>query len=959
MTVATDLQRQNCPRSMLFAQIEGLEPILCERVDSPPAAAWTTRSMLACLRPPDEEWSQGLDLGEMTVKPSAQTFTLDDIPDPTDSTRSYFGRLFAPGRWSQSGVARSLLADVEAGPAQYVGANATAIEVKNAADFPASGTAYIGQETFSYFSITGNTFNVDTRGLYPPVGTELGGTYRIPVAGAEDYWTEVTEVPYSWLGRLIALYIVTYDELAGAWHAYDDKELLWVGRISDRVRFDSDTIGWQLVAEHVLKDLDRQIATDLPRVMLESINLSGPLGRTFTAQLHWAEAALQQAFAWATAYITIAAGFYKSADDVMSAIVTQLNLSTNWQPDWSVNYYMKFAYCPAIGGDAAYLMVRNFYATVLVHLAITPYDTRPGAGTLCQALHACGFDIGKKIEMDVPPGGSPTKIQTDATPFAAYHPLSQAVNGSKLAIYYAPASDLWTNQGDFGATLAYLAIRKASLIDMETGTYLAAYNGFFVGGTAPGFGYIAADKVSGVELSKDPRETATGAWAGQRFGEEPCWIDQIYKPVQVPNTGPVRGPFQMLLYPLLSSGTPGTNHGLYDALVPTLSLGIPSAIVDTASFLEADSTIVGGALANRHLYVIAEPTTIGEMLKRECKLFGFFLAWDRGKLRLRSLRRNNYDTWTETLSDAAKTEQGEWPSPEWSHETVINQWKCKVNYNLDTGKYGPEITIRNARSRQALRVTKSVTIEHPGVCINSQSENVIELLNSELLAGAEYLGLPVAVVNVSLAHTRMLRLAIGDVVLFTSSLQYDPFGSGLLSTSCHALVVDLAWKFASRKGRASLLQLSRYAESEKPPWGACALVDITATNGGWNATTKQLTLVPFYVGDADCDAKDGSAFKSGYTISIFESTAANGWVGIYVPLMFGTVTVAKDFEADGPNLLTVEEDLGASWDPDKEYVVIPGAYETCTTAQQFDGLYPADPSTLLIESTWAAKLWGG
>jgi hypothetical protein len=738
---------------------------------------------------------------------------------------------------------------------------------------------------------------------------------------------------------VIALYIVTYDELTGAWNAYADAELLWVGRVTDRGTFVPERACWQLVAEHILNDLERQIAVDLPRSQLEGINLSGTLGRVFTAELRWVNSTATNS----VAYISIDADIYTSSNALWSAIMYELNTSANWSGT-AFNY----VWFSSLFVDGKYtVMINNSHGSVDIELTITPYDKRAGAILYpCHALGACGFPM-LGYSRVVAPATSFGTIPAEEKAFAAYHPLSQAVNNSRLCVERGPTT-FWASQGDYGATAAYLIVRKAQLAVDKEGAYIAEYNGFFYDGAA-----------GGVELLGDPR-TGTGyAYAGQRLNEEPCWVEQIWMPVRTTATQQMRGPFEMLLFALLSTGTPGTNHATYDALPLDISLAIPSAIVDTASFLEADTLIAGSALAARHLHVIGEPITMADLLKRECKLFGFFLAWDRGKLRLRNLRHNAYDTWTETLGDKDKITPSEWPGVEWSHDTVINCWKCKVRYDLDTGKYGPEITIRNARSREALRVTKSTTIEHPGICIDDPAANVIALLESELLAGADSLGFPVGVVNVSLAHTKMLRVSVGDVVLYTSSLQYDPFGSGLMSTSCYALVVDCAWKYASRRGRATLLQMSRYAASEKPPWAAAALVDITASNGGWNATTKQLTLVPHYIGDPSYDSKDGATLQAGYKISIIESGSAS-WEGISDPLMFSPHTIAKAFEADGANILTLVDGPGTTWDPEKEYVVVPGAYGDCTLAQKADGFYLGDPDLHTFESNVAqCKLWGG
>jgi hypothetical protein len=235
----------------------------------------------------------------------------------------------------------------------------------------------------------------------------------------------------------------------------------------------------------------------------------------------------------------------------------------------------------------------------------------------CQALTAIGFDLTAlphRIEGGIPSGddpeGSGVKVVEAAdAPFVAYHNLFEGSNGRKIGVQGAWYGDaFWHEQGDWdGGQRATVQIKGAYLSkEKPKGRYLTWYNDrgreAFIDGTQGEAQYLA--------LCGSPRGLLTGksyaswGYVGQREGDNPICVKNVYVPTYELADGTTRGPFEQLLFPMLSSGTPGANHAKYDACPLDLSVNIPACLVDIESFLEADRIVAASPLAQRPCYVI-------------------------------------------------------------------------------------------------------------------------------------------------------------------------------------------------------------------------------------------------------------------------------------------------------------------------------------------------------------------
>lgn len=928
MTVTTDIATATGVHRRLFIKIDGLPDILWQRGNQA-LPSWAGRTHRTCLSV-RSEFSSDLDLGEMKAGISAMEFELDDIE--ASSGVSYFGQLFAPARWSAAGNdhARVLLGTA---PETYLNANATTIPLVNSTVLGATGTGYIGQETISW---TGNAANILTgvsKGLYPCVGTTYGYTYKRPELATKGASMHVGEVPYSWLGRRVALYVHTYDKASGAWHAEAQSVLLWVGRISDEIRQEGSTGRWVLSCVSILDDLDVKIAADLPESRLNGINLQGEKGRTF--QVSWYLGGSSSAI------VTVAKGHYTGA----SLAKELTNELFGALPTAELNIEVEVNEKTGKSGIHLYSHLAADSVTVVIHSINAEF---------CHAWAALGFieDSSGVIYSGTSPN-TVAGVYKLSTYYEDWHPLSLDCNGGYL--YVVDEEELWADQGDNASSRAFVKIEDAT-IDLhrkKEGTYLASYS--------------ALDAVNTrLELAAHVDGSYGGnAYVAHKADDQgqAAMVKQIYIPQwKHSTTGAIRGPFELLLYTLLSSGTSSYNDATYDDLPLALSVGMQSDLVDTASFLAASKAVVTSALAHRTAYVIDEPISWSELAKREAQLFGYTPVWRRGKISMVQVLDPDVAGWDLTLDEGNNLEnpgEPEWPTMKMSVDTVVNQYNCKFQYDNTTGKYGPPIVITDVDSVQGLRITKAVTVEHPGVYSGLKSSDLRKILPAEFTGRG--LRFPSPIMSRSLAPTLVNKIYTGDVVKLVSNRIMDPGGSGAMSTNVLALALGMRWNFAIDEdddairpaGTCTLMLLSQWS-SFGDPWAPAALVDKSAANGGLDVANDRLTLVALQWGAAG-DTDDGAAFEDTDEVLIIERAPSDPTA----PDIYGPFAVEEPYETDGANILTLEAAAAwAGWDATKEHIVVAADYGSATTDQKTRGTWQAAEGTMLLGGSDKAQRYG-
>jgi hypothetical protein len=917
-----------------------------------------TTPILECLHPPEEESSK-LNLGTMDTSISAIDLVLEDIPD-TDGN-SYFGKLFAPGRWD-TGVAKPTVNAT--GYNQYIRCNDTTISLKSAVGmWAAPGVGHIGGEVFSFTGIAVNDLTGVQKGLYSC--TEKGGywgqSYKQAYQGGETS-PYVSEYAYGWGGRRIALYITCIDPTTGIPYEEGQEELLWIGRIAtDELTIvqEGPTSRWRLACVPLLAELQqRKLATDMPEAKLGPyINLQGEKGRKFVIH-EWDEAGTWEAVGAAE----VAKGVY-TLEELLTAMTTALNGAswTNQDGSHYSNIIWHVGYAPGNKGVQIGADLRTGGGSQPDWRRFVIDADSPGTAGLesdfCHALNALGFDGWSEHEFEIPADGSNKPrwgyVQSDGPAFQAYHPLVPSHNGFRLYIesdaedkdpFWPVTGGLANGQGDGTFDLGHVRIRDSVLdkVNDISGHYYVRYDDLDVATANKHYLNIAHI----LNLDYRNADLAIDAYVGSKLGEAsaPALIQQVYVPFYTDGATYPRGPFEMMLYPLLSTGTPTYNHATYDQLPLALSLGVQASLVDIQSFLQADVEWMarGGDLAQRVLWPIEPGTSWIELMRAEAQLSGYVLRWKNGQIGLVNVLAPDTDGYDVTLDASVGAKPVQWPDLFMEMETVVNQYRIKSEHPISDDYPQTEFIFSDTISRDGYQVTKEVEVKHNGVELRDDGATMRDIFASGLI------GRPLRFISptceVSLDRTMIRRVEVGDVVLCENARIMDPQGSGVFGVSVLATVLDRWWNYGAWRGNAALLLHSQYQSYGVPP-APSALVDIDASNGGWDNVNKRLTLKALHYGESG-DPDDGAAFSDNDVLLIIERAPTNpdspqSW----------QVTVDGVYEVDGAQLLTLDAGTTLTgWDSDKEYIVTFADWTNVQASQQTDGTWQADVDSELLDS---------
>lgn len=972
------------------------------------------RPGLNCLRLPSVEHHTELSLDDMRSSLSAMTFELDDIEDPTDRTKSHFGKLFAPGRWNSSSTNHTVMRRKDDEDTELE-ADATTIFVKKTSrfdSFAASGEAHIGSETFSYAAKgtdtqtgfttaeTIGTFTTVVKGLYSPyVGprggaeTTFGHVYEYPhvdddLEGFSTGAQVVSTVPYTWIGRDVGLYVTALDEQATTgidWHAESDALLVWAGNI-DSIGYDPQAAGWKVYCESKLKMLDEvKIGGGGPTAAVAEINLNGSNGREFQI-LEMDGTGLVGIVA--SASITVTQGYYTASDLVRELNNKLANVGWTNVNGTHTSGIFKFKWDVGSGFYAAgegktqfeFSFTPASYFYRFIPFGIRPVNT-PGAYEVnknnpCHALQAMGWDLARDFGVDLVTDGSGNGIlSTERAPYHVYHPLGTPFNGSKLAVEEKRGHLLWTDQGELSAANAYVVSKDARESPSDDRRTVA------IGYTAKG-SIAITNGPTGTELTLSAvnRQRAPNpapgntAFIGTNKKDEALAVENMILPEHRDDNNVSIEPFAMLVKLLASTGTKNYNEPAtvgWDAYPAGQGVGFPFGLIDVTSFQEADKWIKSAypTLAVRRFNPMNKSRPWNEYFKREAALFGFALAWRLGKIALQPVFRLELQDAQVTLDDSSTAAPDDAPEVETSTDHVVNQRTLFTDYDWSKDEYNREVVIKDRESIEGVRgLVKGREVKHPGLQQFTLNAGLVSDLTNIWENEARMVRFPWQKVRWTLNPTFFNRVFVGDVVNFAPATKYpDPFGSGSMSATTKALVLDVSWNLEDMKGTCTLLVHSRYDEGVTLPWAPAALIDITDNTGnfssGWDATALLLSLTDLTFG-ATGDTDDGAALApvGGELVKIHARapadptslTAGEGGASGF------TATVdTGGYEVASAGVLPLTADpFGGNFDTEIEYVITFQDYPAATAAMKLIASYQADSNTELLNSADEAQRWG-
>jgi len=497
----------------------------------------------------------------------------------------------------------------------------------------------------------------------------------------------------------------------------------------------------------------------------------------------------------------------------------------------------------------------------------------------CHALHALGFTdlLSSRFEITtVSEGGYYFGRIDGETPFTAYHPLHQNCNGARLYVDRDYGA-LWDDQGDdWSQTQATVKVDKAKVDPRQDkdGVYLARY-------TSKAFYYVLNGSVRRyLSLTTDPLVVfSPSAYVGSQGDDDIPTVMNVWCPIYKQSNGETRGPFEALLFPLLSTGTQGYN-GTYDRCPLEISWAFQASLVDDDSFRRADMEIANEPTAQRWnpvygCYFRDDAFSMTELLEVECQLYGYMLCWQGEQYTLVNVVEPDTSKVTTTIDDSNSTNISDAPAVSLDPSTVVNRFELKIKYDPHEGKYKAPIIVTDADSKTGQgNLTKVMKIEHPGLPVLPDGQYV------SLMMGRFYRR-PSQVLTRTINNTLENKVFVGRCVRFTSSHVPNPAGDGSTSVDTYAMVLNKTWNYRTSQGTAKLMLLSQYAYSsasagQLPPtfgsaWAPAALVDITAANGGWDSTNAQLTLEKKAWTLESFTSDDGSSFSAGDYVFICET----------------------------------------------------------------------------------------
>lgn len=901
-----------------------------------PTRVYTTvknwsRTGYACLLPPSEVTSE-FDLAEMKAGLSAMTFEVVDFKDSDGGL--HFAKLWgAPARWDVEPHYR-----LAAGTTyhQQINANATVIPVEYNDRPNAAGTIYVGRERIGYTSTNADAFIGCNRGEYAVIGSTGGYTIPQPQESDADAIPYVGTVPFTLAGARVGLYVTTFDRQTEAWNT--TPLLLWAGRLDHSVRWLSQSGRWQLTATSVMQELDREICTNLASVVPCDLVTTKPIAGTCAAEWN---------LGTGNCYITeFEDGAYKASGVVKasSLLSTGLNKYTGTALTWvqysgaSTDWNLKFWPSETEPGR---IVCKLWSAGANPSWSSKTIEFGEGS---YHFLNAMGFGFGPFTitTTDTDPAGYKIgEIEGGENYFQYYCPLHPDRNAGTVPFGDDPQGNtlsvaLIDNQE--GTEGAFAIMRRASVApDSDDGIALIRYT--------KSSGDLAVQDIEGI------LEPYQQGWMGFRAGEDPTPFQQVYVPIYKTAAGAIRGPYEMLLHSLLSTGTPGYN-GTYDLLPYGWGLGIEEGLVDTQSFLDADTQIMASDLAHRRCYVIDKPIAWSELASREAKLFGFAPVWQNGKIKVVQVLSPAVDTWTTELGADNNYERTERPTMDLAVTTVVNRYVVKTR-DFQRDKDEPTVTITDQDSRLGLGGNaRAVEIEHPGLSRDLGTAPLTEMLKALFIGQrGRWMRYPCPVVERSLRPTLLRKVKLGNVVKLTSTLIPDPLGTGKMVTSCYALVTRVGWDYTNWRGTCQLVLLVT-VKNYGGPWAPSAAVNGAGVSSGWDDANRKIYVSPREFGVSG-DDNDGVRFKSGQAVVVVERSPFNA----NNPIVMGPYTLSADFD-NTDHFLTLASGNLTQYNSALEWVVEFANWGDCSTAQRDLGTWQANATTDRFLDGHMAQRWG-
>jgi hypothetical protein len=907
---------------------------------------------------PDDPFASG---GRCVIR------VMDDSPDHADT----FG-LYVHKRNAGDKTTLSLTAD----------RNDTTLTVRRTADFPSSGTAYVGTEAIGYTGTSVGAFTGVTRGKFSPFGCDSSGSGGSRFARhhrvSYDVNTTlsnpvVTDVPRNWMGKGVAVYLHTWDEATQQLNTRARAQLIYVGRIVG-IADDADTMSTVIDVEHIAEDFKRGVvgkdllAADVaPGIRIVAGRKFQYSDTVFSSPAAGGNASdLNVVASGASGAYQMNEGFYTG--DELAGILSRWLAQA--KTDAAIAGYISVGYAVSAGNVG--LRSKIWYRFESASTVNASFGmTMPG-----EVAAFFGFSdgesspIGQSVNVSKQDKTNKSGIkQGDYVPFhtMVFKPLGPGRTGNEFATT-SLSYELENVRGTFVSQYGFLpaSIKASAPAGTDWGIFLLDDKVLMVASyqVVAGPPYEVSIRnawIAPFQLAADNSTDALG-YLGRRIDEPPAAV--TLRQVLI-----LEGQFKDIVNRIVySTGATGYNHGTYDVFGAGVGIGIPGSLLgpEWERSLEnlpcADSPIA---------VVIDEPTKFADLFRDDFMLRRAFVRWhDQGF---------EFGTWRTPLVALAEhelTESNKAAPADASENHRIasqetDQWHyptVKIDYSRDFG---------GSRSATYL---KSIQIEdqagtdgsgNTGRTLNLKMRNTfaqyaqagaaVEELIKEYMAGLPMFSRPSRMISRSIDMRYFETVAVGDICTITDLFARDPLTGVRGITSRAGIVTRISYDLGGPRPDGGVRPM--YGEIElffldtqrggvyAPAAEVHDLINYGGYAAGYNATTKQLWLKrTAYAFGAVINTirgpitytteRDARSFVVGDKITIVERDPAN----TASPTTWNDTIAAIDGD-----VLTLTTGL-AGWSATKLYRVIPQAYGSVTARQQ-DYVYQADYLDEMIVDT--------
>lgn len=860
--------------------------------------------------------------------------------------------------------------------------NDTTFNVKGTTGFPASGTAYVGTETFTYSGITSSSFTGVTRGIASPFGCDstgsggsrFGNHHRL---GSSVNHTQaaplITQLPRVWIGRRVGVFLCTWSQSTLALNAKADWQLVYAGRVA--------SIGDDPQTFHTVFDLEHLAETDIKNVSIGRDLFKGEIapgltlitGRVFGFKD-------RKGGAWRTANaLTVVSGTPVSVNEIQAGQYTAGELCDRFNA-WlgselnAARLYGHYNWASPVALNDG---LRTICRWKIVDASTIEAEWRfsmPCEVGAFLGLQAFDFDLrGQTISQNHK--GTTNENHVRRGSGAPYETLMFYPGGpGRIAQEFSEAInyDIANPTGNFydQYDLMSYAVKGATDSSLEWGIFLFDERILIVG---------AYDASSATAPILKNCWIAPFQFAAAKTADAAPFIGRR---LDEPESGPVivrqilvleQNWAQLLLRLAYSTGTSGYNHSTYDTLPYGCGWNLPGSLLGP-EFERSLLNLPGADMPQ--VVVIDEATTFGELFKDDFLFRWSFVCWrDQGfeigewKTPVASLAATSYAGVTLELVEANKADAD--PNAEHRIASIESNEHIRpvvrVEYARDFG------SDRNARYTKALQIEDQRAVDDAGGNVRPQTIRLRHTF-AELAATGSAVeklkaGFITRVTMASKAARKIVRTAdlrywegytVGQIALSSDSYARDPITGRRSIASRPAMITRLAyspggppWNKGKSRDPFCEMELMFLDVQRGQNYAPCAQVDVTQANAGYNAALRRLICFPHAYSHSllslglrrggttdDIEAVDASHFPAGSKIHIIEIDPANP----AAPIEWERTVESQS----GDNIILTVALSAPAWDATKEYRIVPQKYSQVIAAQQ-EVVYQADDDDCMVE----------